>query len=261
MSFKEFLTSPEFCGMEGIYEFWIDAFENLIATRGLIPELILDGSLGGGKCVAGDTLVLTMGGIRRMDQLVEHREADKSVPKQVSLFVEGLIEATSHTYCSPSKKALLLTFSDGSVIKCTPHHPLKRFNGVSFDWVRADSLRPVHDFVKADYTKPEAIKQYSEGYKNGVLSTTIVLGDQLVFRDVDHIANDLVEVYGINLVKTQYGYHAADIKDPSLAYKEGLAESSYILSLPLQDQMGYVMGVLDIHALISIDCVILPGKN
>lgn len=261
VSFTEFVTSPNYCNTEGIYPFWIDAFENLIKTKGLVPELILDGSLGGGKCVSGDSLILTVDGIRRIDDLVSHREGDKSSPESIRIFVEGHSETTSHTYYSPSKKALHLKFSDGSELKCSPHHPLKKFNGISFDWIKAEALNPGVDFVKVDYTKLYTISQFSQGYKAGILSTAVMVGESYLLRDVLHVFDNLVGVYGLSLSKSDLGYCTGpqtDMEDTKGDYP--LTDDRYLLSLSLQNQIGFVLGVLDVHALISDECVILPGK-
>ncbi len=71
VGFREFVTSKKFCGTEGIFDYWLDSFEKLVVAKGLVRELIMDGSLGGGKCVSGDSLILTSLGIRRIDTLVE----------------------------------------------------------------------------------------------------------------------------------------------------------------------------------------------
>lgn len=46
VSFREFVSSPDFCDNEYLYEFWYKQFETLPEN---LSELILDGSLGGGK--------------------------------------------------------------------------------------------------------------------------------------------------------------------------------------------------------------------
>ena len=46
VSFREFVTSSEFCNCKDMYEFWFNSADKLPDT---ISELLIDGSLGGGK--------------------------------------------------------------------------------------------------------------------------------------------------------------------------------------------------------------------
>lgn len=46
LSIEEFITSPEYMGLDSIYAFWINEFRKVPNTT---SEIILDGSLGGGK--------------------------------------------------------------------------------------------------------------------------------------------------------------------------------------------------------------------
>lgn len=46
VSFKEFVESPDFCGLSSVYPFWIEEISNLPLSTN---ELIVTGSLGGGK--------------------------------------------------------------------------------------------------------------------------------------------------------------------------------------------------------------------
>lgn len=54
VSFKEFVTSPDYCNNQEMYPFWIDTLSSLNDPS----ELIIDGSLGGGKSTAANFYLL-----------------------------------------------------------------------------------------------------------------------------------------------------------------------------------------------------------
>lgn len=153
VSFREFVTSPEFCDNHEVYEYWLSQGMNMDDSY---SELILDGSLGGGKCQSGDTWVLTSDGLRRLGSFVGHSKEDESVPTTDSVFINGAIERLSYKYCSGVKPTKVIKTSSGKELKCSFHHPYKVWNGSGFSWKRAEELK-VGDLLRVDLT-PMPIK-------------------------------------------------------------------------------------------------------
>ena len=99
------------------------------------------GVAGTGKCIAGDSLVLTGDGIVEIGSLGSSLPDDQALPIDVT--VHGLDEPewASHVYSGGVADTLSITTQFGYALEATPEHPLlvRREPGV-FDWRRADEL-------------------------------------------------------------------------------------------------------------------------
>lgn len=163
VGFREFVTGKDFCNNNDVYEKWLEEGTNVPET---ISELILDGTLGGGKCQRGDTRVLTTNGLRVLGNLVRHRK-EGSVEKEIPLFLNNKKELTSHTYYSGARKTKKFTLSDGTELECSWHHPYKVWDGDKFIWKKAEELS-AGDILRIDlspiYTEKAEVSKINWHY-------------------------------------------------------------------------------------------------
>ena len=99
------------------------------------------GVAGTGKCIAGDSLVLTNDGMVEIGSLGSGVKENEHVP--VDLKVHGLdgIEPASHVYNGGETDTLRITTRFGYAIEATPEHPLLTLNtSGTLQWKRADEL-------------------------------------------------------------------------------------------------------------------------
>ena len=100
------------------------------------------GVAGTGKCIAGDSLVLTTGGMVEIGSLGAGTRPDEHAP--VDLVVRGIDEAeqASHVYNGGKAETLRITTRLGFSIEATHEHPLLTLDETgSLKWTRADGLR------------------------------------------------------------------------------------------------------------------------
>jgi hypothetical protein len=149
VSFSEFAVSPDYANMYDLYPYWQKVGDSLKDPE----ELILDGSLGGGKCQVGDTVVLTDRGLRRLKDLVTVRSVDGTNPLTLRSFSENLLERFGSGYYSGFRDTKKLKLSDGTRLECSLHHKYKvwNVNKGRFDWKAASNIE-VGDLLKVDLT-------------------------------------------------------------------------------------------------------------
>lgn len=110
---------------------------------------LLQGPWGSGKCVAGDTLVVTPAGVRSVRSLFPDTLPDKEgvvespVPYRVMDGFGELAESTMLYYSGVVPTVRVRSVSAPDLV-CTPHHPLYAFDSVTgrFGWVQARELVP-----------------------------------------------------------------------------------------------------------------------
>jgi phosphate starvation-inducible PhoH-like protein len=101
------------------------------------------GPAGTGKCVAGDTLVLTADGMVRIEDLAGDGKAGTYEPTSVTVHGVDGPERASHVYHGGDCETLRISTRLGYTIEVTPEHPLLvRDAGGQVGWSRADALRP-----------------------------------------------------------------------------------------------------------------------
>ncbi len=114
---------------------YIEAIENHDLVFGIGPA-------GTGKCIAGDSLVLTDRGMVEIGALGAQTMPQDQAP--IDITVHGLngAESASHIYNGGEADTLRITTRFGFSIDATPEHPLLVFNpDGEFQWRRADELR------------------------------------------------------------------------------------------------------------------------
>jgi phosphate starvation-inducible protein PhoH len=99
------------------------------------------GVAGTGKCIAGDSLVLTTQGMLEIGALGSGVQPDEYAP--IDARVHGLdgIETASHVYHGGETATLQVTTRFGFAIEATPEHPLLTLDATGvLKWKRADAL-------------------------------------------------------------------------------------------------------------------------
>ncbi|HEX8068381.1 MAG TPA: PhoH family protein [Pyrinomonadaceae bacterium] len=100
------------------------------------------GPAGTGKCIAGDSLVLTARGLLEIGALGASLRADEYEP--IELRVHGLdgVEPAAHVYRGGASETRRVTTRFGFQIEATPEHPLLTLGADgTLCWRRADELR------------------------------------------------------------------------------------------------------------------------
>jgi hypothetical protein len=105
VSFREFVTSPEYLGQESIYEFWLNEFTGCAN----VVEFIIDGSIGGGKTTAVNLMLLY-----RLYLLFREGDPRKQLGIKKGSLVYCLYFSTTLTTALKSGFGDLKTMVDGS---------------------------------------------------------------------------------------------------------------------------------------------------
>ncbi|NJK44106.1 MAG: hypothetical protein HC933_07280 [Pleurocapsa sp. SU_196_0] len=101
------------------------------------------GPAGTGKCVAGNTLVLTQCGLVPIASLADGVALEEQRRKPVRIHGVDGKEWASHVYNGGVKDTLRVTTRHGFQIEGTPEHPLMTLNERGeLEWIRLDQLRP-----------------------------------------------------------------------------------------------------------------------
>lgn len=113
-----------------------------------------------GKCLSGDTWVLTSVGPRRVVDLV-------GIP--IQLVVDGQLHMSSGFFQTGIKEVLKIRTQQGWCVRVTKDHLIRRGNG--FDWVRADELQPGDDIQLHEHVDNawQGVGTEIEGYVLGHL--------------------------------------------------------------------------------------------
>ena len=110
-----------------------------------IPHLLFSGPAGVGKCVTGDSPVLTDDGVRPIEDVVGDTDGF-DVPED-GLRVATLTDRNHFEYVEPShvfgkraEELIELTTRDGSTFRVTPEHKFRVITHGGFEWVPAEDL-------------------------------------------------------------------------------------------------------------------------
>ena len=117
---------------------YIEAIQNKDVVFGV-------GVAGTGKCIAGDSLVLTARGMIEIGLLATATQASDQLP--IDLTIQGIdgAEEASHFYKGGVADTLQLTTRLGYSIEATPEHPLLTLDTAgALKWRRADELAVGH---------------------------------------------------------------------------------------------------------------------
>lgn len=113
---------------------------------GLVPGslVLIGGEPGAGKCVTGDTFVLTKNGYKRIDKIIpKGLPTETFIPFEIELMgLHNKIVKTTHCYITDKTKTKKLMTSKGFEIEGTFEHPLMTIdkNG-KYIWKRLDELK------------------------------------------------------------------------------------------------------------------------
>ena len=110
-----------------------------------VPHLLFSGPAGVGKCVTGDTPVLTTAGVRPIGDVVG--ETDGFAEPETGLRVATMTDRNGFEYAEPShvfgkqaEEIIEVTTRDGTEIRVTPEHRVRVLDHDGFEWVRAENL-------------------------------------------------------------------------------------------------------------------------
>lgn len=121
VSFREFVTSPDFCNDQEMYEYWLQKGDEIPDN---INEIIIDGSLGGGKCGSLDMRISTNQGYLSGYKLtkglqpgyhpIEGLKAEQS---------DGSFRDITHVYYEKDATTLRFKTRFGAISARTKEHP------------------------------------------------------------------------------------------------------------------------------------------
>ena len=124
-----------------------DTIERLqsYVDRDDLPHLLFAGPAGTGKCVTGETPVLTTRGVERMSAVVGDVEGldDLDEPLEVATFgADGTFEfaAPSHVFATDAAELVEVGTRDGSTLRVTPEHKLLVVDENGLSWREATSI-------------------------------------------------------------------------------------------------------------------------
>ena len=175
-----------------------------------MPHLLFAGPPGTGKCVTGDTLVLTSDGVKAIREVVE-REI-KSYNGASELFVKphsnlsvytldrsGVVRKTrvSYVYRGKTSSVVIVKTRLGRVLKLTPRHPLLVLGNNGIKWVRASSVKP------GDYIATPRIIKIPNGFRDKCFRKAELLG---------YILSDGNIYYNPDTGKCYVAFHNSDKK-------------------------------------------------
>jgi DNA polymerase III delta prime subunit len=124
----------------------VERLESYVERRDL-PHLLFSGPAGVGKCVTGETPVLTGEGLARMETVVgdvEGFERAENGPEVLTLTDRGEFEYTvpSHRFSKTAEEVMTVRTRDGGEATVTPEHRLLVVNNAGLTWRKAADLGP-----------------------------------------------------------------------------------------------------------------------
>ena len=103
-----------------------------------LPHLLFAGPAGVGKCVTGETPVLTSEGLRRAESIVGDQDgfAEPDEGLEVLTFDDGEFRYTepSHVFGKETEGLIEVTTRDGNALTTTPEHRLLVLTGEGLEW-------------------------------------------------------------------------------------------------------------------------------
>lgn len=131
--------------MEDVYPIGIPEIDIHFRRGGLIAGEVamVAAPKGGGKCVAGNTLVTTVDGLVRMEDIVKGREVGwVDLEETVEVYdAYGVKRRVNKGYCNGKTKTRVVELENGSKIECTPEHKLYVAKKKGWSWVPASKIK------------------------------------------------------------------------------------------------------------------------
>ena len=132
-------TFQEIAGQEAI----VERLKHYVETDD-VPNMLFAGPAGIGKCVTGETPVLTDSGLTRIDTLVGDTDGFRDVTdtRVLSLTRSGTFEYTepSHAFTREAETLLDVSTRDGADTTVTPEHRFLVLGHDGFEWREATAL-------------------------------------------------------------------------------------------------------------------------
>lgn len=175
--FREFVESEDYCNEKSLYEFWQTEGEKIPEV---CNELVIDGSLGSGKCVSVKKRISTSEGYRNSDFVFNKFCHSSEGFQEVTGFAveqpDGSYGDVSHLYSEVNTKCKRIKTHFGSEIIATYDHPILCLKHNEYK----PRLVKCLDLEEGDYvlnrkfipfefslSKKEAIKYFIYGYAVG----------------------------------------------------------------------------------------------
>ena len=187
-------TLEEVVGHEDV----IDRLQQYIEQEEL-PHLLFAGPAGTGKCLTGETPVLTNRGVERIGNVVGDREGFGSPDEglEIVTFDEGSgfeFVPPSHVFGEETRNLVRVTTRDGNEITVTPEHRLLIITSAGLQWKRAENVQADDRVVRPrEAPLPEG---------DGELDWTEVLDGDRTFV---HVTEAFAERHGISVVEDNVG--------------------------------------------------------
>ena len=109
-----------------------------------LPHLLFAGPAGVGKCVTGETPVLTNGGLQRIDDIVGEHDGfgEAEAGLEVLTFDDGEFRYTepSHVFGKEAEELVEVATRDGNDLTTTPEHRLLVVTSDGFEWRAASDV-------------------------------------------------------------------------------------------------------------------------
>ena len=123
----------------------IDIIQDIVENG---KSILLLGRPGVGKCLTGDSLILTEQGLRPLADLIpDQLGEDQFAPLHVNVFGQNGLEPASHVYNGGQSETRRITTRQGFALEGTPEHPVLALTPQGdLEFRRLDQLR-VSDYV------------------------------------------------------------------------------------------------------------------
>jgi len=130
-------TLEDIVGQEQI----VERLQSYVA-RDDLPHLMFSGSAGIGKCVTGDTPVLTGDGLARIEEVVGDVDGFSTAGDDLQVLTftdDGEFEyvSPSHVFGKRTDELVSIATRDGSSMRVTPEHKLLVLRNSGLDWIDA----------------------------------------------------------------------------------------------------------------------------
>jgi len=118
------------------------ALKSFVKNKNM-PHLLFAGPPGTGKCLTGDTLVLTKEyGLEEIGKIIDNNLKENGITKlDISVYTPNGWKRINYAYKGKVNKIVLIKTRNGRVLKVTPEHPfLVNDKGGKISWKKAEEL-------------------------------------------------------------------------------------------------------------------------